>query len=90
MGIAIHYKEEKLYWIDKDIDATETILRNCDLDGSNPAVVMVYGSLPNATVSPNSTDLFIDFKHNNTAFFIDEVSNLPLVVENVSYFRLFI
>lgn len=76
-GIAIHYYQNRLYWVDRN--ATEntgfyrntSVLRSCNFDGTDVQEVLMYKTVDNHTVSTNLTDLIIDFYHNNTAFLID-------------------
>lgn len=76
MGIAIHFYEKKIYWLDKNISINShpshlTCLRSCNLDGSEYSQVFLYRIVDNVTTSVNATDLVIDFFHNNTALFVD-------------------
>jgi hypothetical protein len=71
MGLAIHYPQEKLYWVDTDssLGYDVTVLRTYDLDGSTISRAYLY------TVSgiPIATDIVINIK-NNSLYFISKVS----------------
>jgi hypothetical protein len=75
-GIAIHYAEDKIYWLDKISTTTAvTRLMKCNRDGSGVKVVYKYNQkIGTFTPSGNSSELFIDYYHNNTAIFMDLVS----------------
>eukprot|EP00596_Hydrurales_sp_CCMP1899_P010196 CAMPEP_0119052758 /NCGR_PEP_ID=MMETSP1177-20130426/73946_1 /TAXON_ID=2985 /ORGANISM="Ochromonas sp, Strain CCMP1899" /LENGTH=594 /DNA_ID=CAMNT_0007032425 /DNA_START=1758 /DNA_END=3542 /DNA_ORIENTATION=- len=87
MGIAIHYYEQKIYWLDKNVTSNHprhlTCLRSCNLDGSGYSQVFLYRVVDNITISINATDLVIDFFHNNTALFVDSSLPAALVATNL-------
>lgn len=83
-GIAIHYKQQRIYWTDRNVSTQASIgvhgvLRSCNLDGSDVKNVIVLRKVDNITVSTNLTDLVIDFRKNNTAFILDSGST-PAVI----------
>lgn len=81
-GLAIHYKQQRLYWTDRnhsDADGNRGVLRSCKLDGSDLQLTYVFAKVDNTTVSTNLTDLVIDFRHNNTAFILDN-GQYPAVI----------
>jgi hypothetical protein len=81
-GIAIHYKQQRIYWADKNVSVAgdhHGVLRSCNFDGSEPTEVFVFRTVDNHTVSTNLTDLVIDFAHNNTAFVLDS-GTIPAVI----------
>jgi hypothetical protein len=78
-GIAIHYQETRIYWLDKGLNHDDgtvfTRLLKCNRDGTGFTVVYNYTlEIGNFTPSGNSSELFLDHRHNNTAFFMDLVS----------------
>lgn len=74
MGLAIHYKQSKLYWIDIDtsLGHQTTVLRRCDLDGSNVNQAFLYKNIPNVPIQANATDIVINLR-NNTLYYISNV-----------------
>ena len=83
-GIAIHYVTNKIYWIDiklkNDGVTWQSVLRSCDLDGSNYLLFMAYDKVRGHTVG-SLTDLVINFQQNNTAYILDTVN--PGVIATV-------
>jgi hypothetical protein len=82
MGLAIHYKQAKLYWLDTDISLGyhATVIRTYALDGSEISQAYLFGNdhLPaGVPIQANATDLVINLR-NNTLYFISNVlSPLP-------------
>jgi hypothetical protein len=72
----VHYLQKKIYWIDRNISSQNSALRSCYFDGTGYSQVFLYKQIDNHTVSTNVSDLVIDFSHNNTAFFIDQVFSI--------------
>ena len=93
MGIAIHHKKMRIYWVDKSMNTTtsttpavlQTVLRSCDFDGLEYSEVYIYRQVDNHTVSTNVTDLVIDFFHNNTAFMIDNGNPSAIIATNLDF-----
>jgi hypothetical protein len=85
MGIAVHYNEGRIYWVDKNISTSgpTSCLRSCKFDGSDYSQVFLYRTVDNQTVSANASDLIIDFYHNNTAFFIDKGNPVAIIATNL-------
>jgi hypothetical protein len=78
-GFAVHYREERLYWLDKNLTSGVPVLRSTDIHGYGTVDHIAYDMVENRTVSTNITsDLLIDFYHNNTAYFVD--SEFPGVI----------
>lgn len=73
MGLAIHYKQEKLYWVDTDISLgyQTTAIRTYALDGSSIQRAYLYNS-PGIPIEANATDIVINLR-NNTLYFISNV-----------------
>eukprot|EP00600_Ochromonadales_sp_CCMP1393_P008969 CAMPEP_0174963692 /NCGR_PEP_ID=MMETSP0004_2-20121128/5468_1 /TAXON_ID=420556 /ORGANISM="Ochromonas sp., Strain CCMP1393" /LENGTH=1166 /DNA_ID=CAMNT_0016212339 /DNA_START=204 /DNA_END=3703 /DNA_ORIENTATION=+ len=88
-GIAIHYKQQRIYWTDKNVTANNRagVLRSCNFDGSQVVEVFVYkqNTVSNHTVSTNLTDLIIDFVHNNTAFMLDAGEPSAVIATNLDF-----
>jgi len=84
MGIAIHYKEKRLYWVDNDVSRGYqiTVLRSCDLDGTNRLQRFLYRNIDNVTMPANATDITINLR-NNTMYFIDNSEPQGIVVTNL-------
>jgi len=79
-GIGVHYYQDRIYWLDKNLTAGATVMRSSGLTGGSFQQVFLYRDLDNVTTPANVTDLKIDFR-NNTAYFIDTVTdNGPLIV----------
>ena len=74
MGLAIHYKELKLYWIDTDVSLGHqtTVLRKCDLDGTNVRQAFLYKNIAGVPIQANATDIVINLR-NNTLYFMSNV-----------------
>lgn len=76
MGIAIHYYDERVYWVDTTLAgsgaANTTCLRSCALDGTNCMQEYVYVNIANVSSPSNATDFTIDLR-NNTGYFINTV-----------------
>ncbi len=85
-GLAIHYIEERIYWIDRtNASYRHSVLRSCNFDGTGYTQRIVYRSdINNHTVSTNVTDLVIDYLHNNTAFFIDQAFPAAIIATNLN------
>ncbi len=73
-GLAVHYTQQRLYWVDQNVTQEASVLRSAKFDGSDYRQVFLYREVNNHTVSANVTDLVIDFFRNNTAFFLDASS----------------
>jgi hypothetical protein len=84
-GLAIHYKQQRIYWTDRNDTVSRGVLRSCDLDGGNLRQVHVYYDVDNVSVSMNLTDLVLDFRHNNTAFMIDSGSAPSIIATNLDF-----
>lgn len=73
-GIAIHFQTNKIYWVDIKLNVDgitwQSVLRSCDLDGSNYLLFTTYDKVRGHTVG-SLTDLAINFQQNNTAYIID-------------------
>ena len=68
MGLAIHYDDLKLYWVDKKEISGEvySVLRSSDLEGASYAEIVIYDDENVATI--DAKDIVIDFI-NNTMYF---------------------
>eukprot|EP00601_Ochromonadales_sp_CCMP2298_P000370 CAMPEP_0173180592 /NCGR_PEP_ID=MMETSP1141-20130122/6800_1 /TAXON_ID=483371 /ORGANISM="non described non described, Strain CCMP2298" /LENGTH=1152 /DNA_ID=CAMNT_0014103457 /DNA_START=210 /DNA_END=3668 /DNA_ORIENTATION=- len=86
-GIAIHYKQRRIYWTDKNVTENNRagVLRSCNFDGSQVLEVLVLRTFDNHTVSTNLTDLVIDFVHNNTAFLLDAGQPSAVIAANLDF-----
>lgn len=74
MGIAVNHYAGLIYWLDKMSTSNHhTVLRSCATDGTRVVNVKEYSKVAGHTFSGNTSDLIIDFFHNNTAFFVDTV-----------------
>lgn len=83
MGIAVHSKMNRLFWIDRDSSTKKQILSSCRIPNtditddqdvtsdSQCAQYQVIEYVEGRAVSKNITDIVIDFYSNNTLFFID-------------------
>lgn len=73
-GIAIHYTQERLYWVDMSTQYGYqiTVLRSAALDGSDVQQVYLYKNVQNMTMPANATDITINLR-NNSVYFIDNV-----------------
>lgn len=69
----MHYIQERIYWIDRNLSAVASVLRSSKFDGTGYQEVSLFRQIDNHTVSTNLTDLTINFNENNTAFFLDTV-----------------
>jgi hypothetical protein len=81
MGLAVHYKQSKLYWVDTDISLGyhATVIRTYDLDGSTISQAYLYDNdhLPGGVpVQANATDIVLNLR-NNTLYFISNVPPPP-------------
>ena len=74
MGLAFNYLDSKIYWLDHNIvdpSYSYNVLNSANLDGTGFVQTTMPITIGSHTLSFNLTDLIIDFRHNNTAFFLD-------------------
>ena len=84
-GIAVHYIQKRIYWVDRNLTAGHSVLRSCRFDGSDYKQFYMFKRVQNTTISMNLTDLVIHFSNNNTALMIDAKSPASIVAMNLDY-----
>lgn len=78
-GIAYHYLEKRIYWVDYHPAYQCTVLNSCDDDGANFKRMISYRSIHNISSVMNATGIVIDFK-NNTLYMMDEVHEIMRIM----------
>jgi hypothetical protein len=73
MGLAIHYHQSRLYWVDTHIadGYQKTVVRSCKFDGSDVKQAYLYGHRDEAKVplEANATDIILNLRNNSLYFF---------------------
>lgn len=83
MGVTLHLLQDKIYWVDKNTAKTESVLRSCNLDGTNYNEVIVFTTIDGLSISTNLGDIAIDYSQNNTAVIMDAGNPSSIIAVNL-------